>query len=105
MGLKVIGKVVVASAGTPQKLNPTAVSAQGILVQALSANTGKIFVGDSTLNKTTLVGCYAVLAVPTANVIPSFSATQQSPGGLDPSLIFIDADNTNDGVLVSVLQG
>lgn len=74
------------------------------LFQALPTNTGLVYIGAATMNKTTLAGVLAVLAVPTANSIPSFSvALTLAPAGIDLSDVYIDAANATEGVLVSIL--
>ena len=102
-----LGKVTVTTPGTPVRATsnqgtPGAqVSCQAIAFQALSANTGKIYIGSSTMNKSTLAGVYFVLAVPTTNIVPSFSASQLSVAGLNAADFYLDADNGTEGVIIS----
>jgi len=106
-----LGKITVASAGTPVRLTSVLaipgnhVPAQGVVIQALSGNTGKIFIGLSTMNKTTLAGVLFILAVPTTNIIPSFSVSQLSTAGVGVEDLWIDADNTAEGVTAAYVQG
>jgi hypothetical protein len=56
--------------------------------------------------KATLSKVIGVLAPPTSNSIPVFTATlPYSPGGIDAETIWIDADNSNDGVLGAAVLG
>lgn len=111
--LQSYGKVVVSTAGTPvqataNQTNPiTPVPANAVLIEAWPSNTGKIYIGVvSSMSKSTGVGVIGVLAVPTANFIPSFSATlAYSTGGLDVSQLWVDADNSSDSVIVSAVLG
>lgn len=109
MPLSPIAKFTVTP-GTPVRLSSTQprpaekFAVHGVMVQALYNNTGKIFVGDSTLNKSTMVGVHAVLAIPTANTIPSFTAAlTAAPNSVNLSDLYIDGDVAGEGVTVSVL--
>lgn len=82
------------------------VGCHSLMVEALPANAGKCYIGSSKMNKTTLVGVWAILAIPTNNILPSFSATlSYAPGGFNLADVFIDCDNNGDGVLVSYIAG
>ena len=104
-----LGKVVVTTAGTPVQMtqnstNQTKVRCHSFMVEALSANSGKIYIGAKGMSKTTLAGVYAILPVPTANILPSFSATLTLvPDAFIPSTIYIDADVSGEGVLASIV--
>lgn len=106
MSMNSIGKVTVAAAGTIVRVtvnqaNPAAVVAcQSLSIQALSSNTGKIYVGISTLVKSTLVGCLGVLAVPTANLLPAYVVSSVSVAGLNAADFWLDSDNSGEGVLI-----
>src|SRR5512146_3205456 len=64
------------------------------LCQALPANTGKVYIGLANFNKTTGVGVIAALAVPTANIIPSCSATvAYSANHFNLADFWFDVDN------------
>lgn len=105
MPISSIGKVTVSTAGTPVQVTSTITDCQAISIQALAANTGKIYVGLKNMNKTTLVGVVAVLAVPTTNIIPSFNAYQPQIAGLNADAFYVDADVSSEGVLVAFLIG
>lgn len=100
-----LGKVTVASAGTPQQVISTQTQAHSYLVQALSTNTGKVYIGSKTMVKSTLVGVFAVLAAPTTNLLPSFaSAVSYSSSHFDLQNVYLDVDNSGEGALVSIVQ-
>lgn len=90
---------------TANQVRPDArIGAEAILFQAISnqahVNTGRVYIYDSQTSAAPL----ATLAVPTANSIPSASATTPgAPGGLNPADYYIDADNPGDGVNPSYL--
>jgi hypothetical protein len=106
-----LGKITVATPGTlvratvnrpdPNKPLPC----HGILFEALPTNVGRVYVGRSGLVRATLVGTYAILPIPTANVFPTFStALTLAPNGLAAQDFYIDADTAGDGVLACFLQ-
>lgn len=109
MANKSLGKVT-ATAGTPVRLtnNQTdpaaAYSCHSYFVEALSTNTGAVYIGNSTLNKTTLAGVYAILPPPSTNIYPSFSsAVGYSPAHFNAAEVWIDVATSTEGVLVSVV--
>src|SRR5262245_54553520 len=110
MALHSLGSVVIATPGTPARVTnnqsvPThRLPAHSFLIEALSTNVGKVYIGTSNMNKTTLLGVCAILAIPTTNILPSFSATVAfSASAFNLADYFIDTDNTNDGALISYI--
>jgi hypothetical protein len=108
--LQSYGKVSVPTPGTPviattNNTVPTAtVPVNAVLIEAWPTNVGKVYIGNQGMNKTTGVGVIAILAIPTVNFIPSFSATLSfSTGGIDVSYVWLDADNAGDSVIVSAV--
>lgn len=109
---KIVGKIQVPAAGTPiqvaaQTLIRSAINnfqtVHAIQFQAVPSNTGKIYFGNQAMVKATYAGCGMVLVIPTTGFIPSWGITQEtSPNGVDLSEIWIDADLSGDGVLVTV---
>ena len=98
-----LGSVTVPTPGTKVALSATDVRCEALLVQALSnashTNTGRVYVYDRSGTR------IATLAVPTANSIPSASATIPSaPGGLNARDYSIDCDNAGDGVDASYIR-
>lgn len=84
-------------ANTPQPCH-------AVMFQALPGNTGKIYIGRQTLNRSTGAGVFGFLAIPTTSHIPSFStAITIAPNALNLNDYWIDADVANDGVIVTVL--
>lgn len=98
-----LGPITVATPGTRVALSSTDIRCEAVLIQAFSnashTNTGRVYIYDRTGKR------LATLAVPTANTIPSASATIPSaPGGLNAADYSIDADNAADGVDASYLR-
>lgn len=108
MSMLSLGKVTVAAAGTitratVNQANPAAqISCQSISFQALSTNTGKIYVGLSSLVKATLVGGLDVIAAPTTNLLPAYVVSSLSAAGLNAADFWLDADNSGEGVLIGL---
>lgn len=101
--------ITITSPGTPQQVTIPAAPTNrvyAISIQALPSNTGKIWIGKSTMKKgaSPPSGVMAVLAVPTTNIIPSFSASiALAAGGITATDFWIDADNMSDGVVIAIL--
>ena len=108
--MKALGPLIVPVPGTPvaaQTLlrQPTQTQMiHGVMFEVLPGNTGKVYIGTSEMNKTTLANCFAWLGVPTDTQSPTFSAALTiAPNGLRVNDYFIDADVADDGVLVTIL--
>lgn len=107
-----LGKVT-ATAGTPARAtvnqtDPTArFPCHAILFQALSTNTGKVYImeGNNAFSAATYTKCLAVIAVPTANSLPSASATvTYAPAAFNAADFYIDVQTTGEGCLVSAVK-
>lgn len=108
--IRAYARIIVPVPGTPVRVtvgesNPGASQAcHGVLIQVLKGNTGLAYVGTATMNKTTEADVFATLGIPTTNFIPTFSAALTlSPGAIQLRDLYIDADNANDGVKVTIL--
>lgn len=111
-----LGYVTVPTPGTPVRITlndpgyPERRAAQSILLQALPGNAGIVYVGiGPTFNKTFGTGMKAFLAAPAdPNNGPFASVNLSVPvpaAGLNAATYYIDADEANDGVVVSVITG
>lgn len=104
MAARAFGKITVSSAGTPVRATvnestPTArVGLQSFTVFALAGNTGaNIYVGSSTMNKSTYAGIYAIIPKGSS---ASFTINL-SPTGFNLADIYIDADTSGDLAVIS----
>lgn len=107
------GKRVVTTAGVPVVLFTTGEvprAAQNVWTQrvarlrieALNSNTGLIYIGTSTLNKTTLAGVIATIAAPGGNPIVNALEFDQLAFGAniyELQNLWMDADVNGEGVL------
>lgn len=110
--LRPLGKVTITVAGTKLPIQ-TVLTAAGLKFgsyhaahfQALDTNTGKVYIGTSTMVAATRVGCIHVLAAPASGVIPSFGmALQGAAAGIDIAEVFLDVDTNGEGVLLTLLE-
>lgn len=99
-----LGKIAVASAGTPGQVTTATTYCNSILMETWPTNTGKMYIGTSaSMNKSTGDGLVAILPAPTNGVLFSWSATvPYAPGGVRGDQLWIDADNSGDSLLVSI---
>lgn len=75
------------------------------MFEAIPGNTGFVYIGKAGLVTATGYEMLAILAVPTINFLPTFSAAITiEMNGLALEQYYIDAENATDGVLVTFLQ-
>jgi hypothetical protein len=113
--IQALGKITVPTPGTPVQVTinlpdegnpaiPPYTRCHGILVQALPTNGGNVYVGTSAMDAVALSGVFAILGVPTANFLPTFSAALTiTPNGLMASDFYLDADVNDEGAIVTIL--
>lgn len=95
------GRIIVPAAGTPIQVFVGHKHVHAVLIEALPTNTGKAFILEPSGVKGG-PGELAILPIPTANTIPTFSETiSAAPNALDLFYYFIDVDVSGEGVLVS----
>lgn len=108
MGWKSLPTVTVTNAGTPVQAVTTRTAAHAILVECLWTNLGRIYVGTSSLNVSTKTGILNVLPAPTSPTTGPFPAVSAgvpvAPNALNLADIWIDAQNSGEGVVVSYLE-
>lgn len=110
MAWESIGKVTVTTAGTPVRLTVgqsvpgTRIACHAIMIQQLPGQTGRIIVGKSGMNSTTYAGCLAILATPTANLLPAANAgIADIPNGFNLADYWLDSTVNGEAALVSYL--
>ena len=96
--------------GTPVRFTRTQATPEekfachGVLAQAIYNNTGRIYIGTSTMVTATLTDVIAILAIPTDNTIPSFTAALTlASNAVNLSDLWLDADIAGEGAIISVL--
>lgn len=100
-----LGKVTVAAAGTPVRLTNNFVSdpdhmnalVSKLNVQALTDNTGPVYLGYAGMNRTTLAGVLAIIPQGSTWTFGEFNALNT----IKPHDLYLDADNNGDAALVS----
>lgn len=110
MAIQALGKITVPTPGTAvavaSLLQPLTRSPiiHAILIQVNPANTGRCFVGTKGVVGSTLTNVLGILAVPTDNFIPTYSAALTiAPNGLSVNEFWIDVEVGGEGVIVSTL--
>ena len=92
--LKGLGAVTVVTAGTAVPLSATQIITPNVVVQALSTNTGKIFVGGSNVSNS---ANYAAALQPGESLeITGPVAAGSKEEEVDLSRIYIDASSSGD---------
>jgi hypothetical protein len=104
-----LGAFTVPVAGVPVRITLPAdqiKTVHAFSIQALHTNTGKVFVGDrQAMVKATFVGVLAVIPIPTANLIGSFtSAIANGANAIPIDNLWLDVDTNGEGVLMSILE-
>lgn len=93
-----LGKIEVAAAGTPVQITSTQAQANSIVIRALQANAGELYIGLSTMNNSTLADVIFYL---TAG--ETWSSGSLGLNDIDPSRLYIDCETGNtDGCLASL---
>lgn len=103
-----LGKIPIPNAGqpvqvvAPPSMNPP--SCHAVIIEALPTNTGKIYIGLQDLDKVSLAQVLIILPVPTVNLLPTFSiAVTVAGNAINIGNLWLDADNSGEGVLLSAL--
>ena len=113
MALRSLGRITVVTSGTPVRATLNEVVADtrypvhAMLFQRDdSSEIGNVYIGTSAdMDISTLAGVIAILAIPTANILPSFSATiTLAAAGLDLRNYFVDADVNGEGCIISAIR-
>lgn len=112
MPARSLGKVTVVTAGVPVRLTTNRTDpaqpykAHSLFVEQVTGNTGKLYVGvSSSMNKTTLVGVVAVIPAPAGSLPFLDMSDELAPNGIAVSEMWLDADTSGEGALVSVIEG
>lgn len=116
--LVALGRLTVPSVNAPvsvlsrlstTQLNKIAATVQlapahGVQIQTYFSNTGKIWIGDQDMNQSTGAGVGHLLAPPSTNFYPSWSAALTlSPNATSLAGIYLGADVPGETVLLFVL--
>jgi hypothetical protein len=102
-----LGKITVASAGTPVPLSTDAtIRACTILVATIPGLTGNVYFGGAALNQSTLAGVMIKFNAPAVLGQPDYFILQTQDGrnSLRVSDYFIDASVSGEGALVTYFQ-
>lgn len=89
-------KKTVTTAGTAEAISTSGLRPEKVVIQADPANTGKIFVGDSTVSST---NCFVSLAAG-EKIELDIGDFDSGATGWDMDNIYIDASVSGEGVFV-----
>lgn len=101
VGLQTIAEKTVAAAGTAEPLTATALETTSVVIQARQSNVGDVYIGDSTVAAGNGVVLNASNPTMTISVDDTFADEDRAV--LNLADIYIDADNTGDGVRILAL--
>lgn len=90
----------VTTAGTREQLTTAGLHVQAVNIQAESDNTGRVFVGDSTVSSS---NCFASLGAGSAATI-SGADFGLADAMIDLSSIWLDVGTSTDGVFVGYVE-
>lgn len=84
-------------------------SAHSVVFQQVPGNTGKIYIADKQAADKTqaagINGIIAVLAIPTTNLLQSFTATIIGiPGGISVTDFWVGSDVNGEGVQIAAMK-
>jgi hypothetical protein len=112
MADKALGAVIVAVPGTLVRATKNRdtpsdrLGAQAISFQVLKSNVGVVYIGKASMVRATGVGVEFQLPAPSSATSGPFASASiglpTAPAGLNAADFFVDADNANDGVLVTI---
>ena len=107
-----LGKTTVTTGGTPVLLSVPAdvlkligfPAAHALLFQALSSNTGAVYIGKAGMDRTTLAHVLIKLPPPTTNQYPTFSMSiTVAANAIALDDLYVDADVNGEGIMASIL--
>lgn len=112
MSVLSLGRITVASAGTPVQATANQASpasrlgAHSILFQRnITTETGRIYIQMGEFPVGTFVNTVGVLAPPSANTLAGFSITiVQAASGFNAADFWVDAENNGEGCIISIIR-
>ncbi|MHC4363062.1 MAG: hypothetical protein ACYSTZ_09555 [Planctomycetota bacterium] len=94
-----LGQVDVATAGTPVQITSAYTLVNSVIIRSLDDNDGKIWIGTSDLDNSSMVGVIFYL-----NPGDAWSSGTQGMNEINPSELYIDCESGNtDSVIASIL--
>jgi len=104
MTLATINNFIATTAGTAVPLSATSIETNWVFIQVLRTNTGKVYVGDSTVDNTDLGGITLEAPLPSMSLPFEALESKRSDALIDLNAVFIDVDNTGEGVNIVYAQ-
>jgi len=104
MTLATINNFIATTAGTAVPLSATSIETNWVFIQVLRTNSGKVYVGDSTVDNTDLGGITLEAPLPSMSLPFEALESKRSDALIDLNAVFIDVDNTGEGVNIVYAQ-
>ncbi len=104
MTLATINNFIATTAGTAVPLSATSIETNWVFIQVLRTNSGKVYVGDSTVDNTNLGGITLEAPLPSMTLPFEALESKRTDALIDLNAVFIDVDNTGEGVNIVYAQ-
>jgi hypothetical protein len=104
MTLATINNFIATTAGTAVALSATSIQTNWVFIQVLRSNAGRVYVGDSTVDNTNLRGITLEAPLPSMTLPFEALESRRSDTLIDLNAVFIDVDNTGEGVNIVYAQ-
>lgn len=104
MTLATINNFVGTTAGTAVPLSATSIPTNWVFIQVLRTNTGKVYVGDSTVDNTGFAGVTLEAPLVGMSLPVETLESRRSDVLIDLNAVFIDVDVTGEGVNIVYAQ-
>jgi hypothetical protein len=102
MTITPLGKIATVTAGTPVRATAVPTFCNAVLVAVPAGNTGKTYVGVSTLVKATFVGVIKQFLIPAATGIGDLLRIEAPDGDvLNAADLWVDSDVSGEGLLIT----
>lgn len=104
MTLATINNFIATTAGTAVALSATSIQTNWVFIQVLRSNSGKVYVGDATVDNSGFAGVTLEAPLPSMSLPFEALESKRSDALIDLNAVFIDVDNTGEGVNIVYAQ-
>jgi len=104
MTLATINNFIATTAGTAVPLSGSSIQTNWVFIQVLRSNTGKVYVGDATVDNTGFAGVTLESPLPSMSLPFEAIESKRTDALIDLNAVFIDVDNSGEGVNIVYAQ-
>jgi len=104
MTLATINNFIATTAGTAVPLSGSSIQTNWVFIQVLRSNTGKVYVGDATVDNTGFAGVTLESPLPSMTLPFEAIESKRTDALIDLNAVFIDVDNSGEGVNIVYAQ-